>query len=93
VIERPPRQLDHGRLVAPLIDPATLEFEVQVEGRVSYGGLGGPAILPQSLAKISQMRNAMSEEFRRAASETARERVRPAALAGEWIARRRLGLR
>ena len=39
----------------PLIDPATLEFEVNVDGFVSSGGLGGPAILPQSLAKVSQM--------------------------------------
>jgi dihydropyrimidine dehydrogenase (NAD+) subunit PreA len=39
----------------PLIDPQTLEFEVNVEGLVSYGGLGGPAILPLSLAKMAQM--------------------------------------
>jgi dihydropyrimidine dehydrogenase (NAD+) subunit PreA len=39
----------------PLIDPATLEFEMNVEGYVSAGGLGGPAILPLSLAKMSQM--------------------------------------
>ena len=39
----------------PLIDPATLEFEVNVDGYVSSGGLGGPAILPQSLAKMSQL--------------------------------------
>jgi dihydroorotate dehydrogenase len=39
----------------PLIDPATLEFEMNVEGLVSSGGLGGPAILPLSLAKMSQM--------------------------------------
>jgi dihydroorotate dehydrogenase len=43
----------------PLIDPATLDFEVNVEGLVSSGGLGGPAILPQSLAKISQMTQAL----------------------------------
>ena len=30
----------------PLIDPESLEFEVSVEGKVSSGGLGGPAILP-----------------------------------------------
>jgi dihydropyrimidine dehydrogenase (NAD+) subunit PreA len=30
----------------PLIDPLTLEFEVNVDGYVSSGGLGGPAILP-----------------------------------------------
>src|SRR5262245_17284075 len=42
----------------PLIDPETLEFEIQVEGKVSYGGLGGPAILPQSLAKMAQLTQA-----------------------------------
>jgi dihydropyrimidine dehydrogenase (NAD+) subunit PreA len=45
----------------PLIDPATLDFEVNVEGLVSSGGLGGPAILPQSLAKIAQMTQAIPE--------------------------------
>src|SRR6185503_15101076 len=39
----------------PLIDADTLEFEVQVDGFVSNGGLGGPAILPLSLAKMSQL--------------------------------------
>jgi dihydropyrimidine dehydrogenase (NAD+) subunit PreA len=39
----------------PLIDPQTLEFEVNVDGYVSSGGLGGPAILPLSLAKMSQL--------------------------------------
>ena len=39
----------------PLVDPETLEFEVNVDGYVSSGGLGGPAILPQSLAKIAQL--------------------------------------
>ena len=39
----------------PLIDPDTLEFEMNVEGLVSTGGLGGPAILPLSLAKMAQM--------------------------------------
>ena len=42
----------------PPIDPESLEFEVNVEGKVSYGGLGGPAILPQSLAKMAQMTTA-----------------------------------
>src|SRR4051812_46833648 len=36
----------------PLIDPMTLDFEMNVDGFVSSGGLGGPAILPQSLAKM-----------------------------------------
>jgi dihydropyrimidine dehydrogenase (NAD+) subunit PreA len=39
----------------PVIDPNTLEFEANVEGYVSSGGLGGPAILPLSLAKMSQL--------------------------------------
>jgi dihydropyrimidine dehydrogenase (NAD+) subunit PreA len=39
----------------PLIDPETLDFEVNVDGYVSPGGLGGPAILPLSLAKMAQM--------------------------------------
>ena len=42
----------------PLIDPDTLEFEMNVDGKVSSGGLGGPAILPQSLALMSQMTRA-----------------------------------
>jgi dihydropyrimidine dehydrogenase (NAD+) subunit PreA len=45
----------------PLIDPDTLEFEVNVDGLVSSGGLGGPAILPLSLAKVSQMTQAFPE--------------------------------
>ena len=42
----------------PLIDPETLEFEISVDGLVSTGGLGGPAILPLSLAKMSQLTQA-----------------------------------
>jgi dihydroorotate dehydrogenase len=42
----------------PPIDLESLEFEVNVEGLVSYGGLGGPAILPLSLAKMAQMTTA-----------------------------------
>jgi dihydropyrimidine dehydrogenase (NAD+) subunit PreA len=45
----------------PLIDPESLEFEVSVEGKVSYGGLGGPAILPLSLAKMAQMTTAFPD--------------------------------
>jgi dihydropyrimidine dehydrogenase (NAD+) subunit PreA len=45
----------------PLVDPATLEFEVHVDGLVSSGGLGGPAILPLSLAKMSQMTQAFPD--------------------------------
>ncbi len=39
----------------PLVDPDTLQFEMNVDGYVSSGGLGGPAILPLSLAKMAQM--------------------------------------
>ena len=39
----------------PLIDPETLEFEMNVDGLVSSGGLGGPAILPLSVAKMAQL--------------------------------------
>jgi dihydropyrimidine dehydrogenase (NAD+) subunit PreA len=45
----------------PLIDPDTLEFEMNVDGLVSSGGLGGPAILPLSLAKMSQMTQAFPD--------------------------------
>ena len=45
----------------PLIDPETLEFEMNVDGLVSSGGLGGPAILPQSLAKMAQMTQAFPD--------------------------------
>src|SRR5439155_14093076 len=38
----------------PLIDPDTLQFEVNVDGYVTSGGIGGPAILPLSLAKRAQ---------------------------------------
>jgi dihydroorotate dehydrogenase len=40
------------------VDPDTLEFEVNVDGLVSSGGLGGPAIMPMSLAKMAQMTQA-----------------------------------
>jgi dihydropyrimidine dehydrogenase (NAD+) subunit PreA len=45
----------------PLIDPDTLEFEVNVDGYVASGGLGGPAILPQSLAKMAQLTQAFPD--------------------------------
>jgi dihydropyrimidine dehydrogenase (NAD+) subunit PreA len=45
----------------PLIDPATLDFEMNVEGFCSSGGLGGPAILPLSLAKMSQLTKAFPD--------------------------------
>jgi len=45
----------------PLIDPDTLEFEVNVDGLISLGGLGGPAILPLSLAKMVQLTQAFPD--------------------------------
>jgi dihydropyrimidine dehydrogenase (NAD+) subunit PreA len=45
----------------PLIDPNTLDFEMNVDGYVSPGGLGGPAILPLSLAKMSQLTKAFPD--------------------------------
>jgi dihydropyrimidine dehydrogenase (NAD+) subunit PreA len=45
----------------PLIDSGTLEFEVNVDGYVSAGGLGGPAILPLSLAKMAQLTQAFPD--------------------------------
>jgi dihydropyrimidine dehydrogenase (NAD+) subunit PreA len=45
----------------PPIDPVTLEFEVNVDGLVASGGLGGPAILTQSLAKMAQMTQAFPD--------------------------------
>ncbi len=45
----------------PLIDPETLEFEINVDGMVSCGGLGGPAILPMSLANMSKMTQAFPD--------------------------------
>jgi dihydropyrimidine dehydrogenase (NAD+) subunit PreA len=46
----------------PLIDPEALEFEVNVDGYVSSGGLGGPAILPLSLAKMAQLTQAFPDK-------------------------------
>jgi dihydropyrimidine dehydrogenase (NAD+) subunit PreA len=46
----------------PLIDQETLDFEINVDGLVSTGGLGGPAILPLSLAKISQLTQAFPDK-------------------------------
>src|SRR5262249_11567262 len=46
----------------PLIDPDSLEFEMNVDGYVSSGGLGGPAILPLSLAKMGQLTQAFPDK-------------------------------
>jgi dihydroorotate dehydrogenase len=45
----------------PLIDAETLEFEMNVDGFVSSGGLGGPAILPLSIAKMAQLTQAFPD--------------------------------
>jgi dihydroorotate dehydrogenase len=45
----------------PLIDADTLEFEMNVDGMVSSGGLGGPSILPLSIAKMAQMTQAFPD--------------------------------
>ncbi len=46
----------------PLIDPQTLDFEMSVDGYCSPGGLGGPAILPLSMAKMAQMTSAFPDK-------------------------------
>jgi dihydropyrimidine dehydrogenase (NAD+) subunit PreA len=46
----------------PPIDPDTLEFEMNVDGLVSSGGMGGPAILPMSMAKMAQMTSAFADK-------------------------------
>jgi dihydroorotate dehydrogenase len=45
----------------PLVDPLTLDFEVNVDGYTSSGGMGGPAILPLSLAKMAQLTGAFPD--------------------------------
>ncbi|MDQ6886091.1 MAG: NAD-dependent dihydropyrimidine dehydrogenase subunit PreA [Gemmatimonadota bacterium] len=45
----------------PVIDPESLEFEMNVDGLVSSGGMGGPAILPLSLANMAQMTKAFPD--------------------------------
>ena len=42
----------------PLMDPETLKFEVEVDGLVTSGGLGGLAILHQSLQRVSDISRA-----------------------------------
>ena len=62
----------------PIIDAESMEFEMNVDGLVSSGGLGGPAILPLSLANMAKMTKAYPDkafsgiggvsDFRQAAS-------------------------
>lgn len=42
----------------PLMDPETLKFEVEVDGLVTSGGLGGLAILHQALQRVSDVSRA-----------------------------------
>ena len=46
----------------PIIDPETLEFEINVDGLVSSGGLGGPAILPLLLCNMARMCQAFPDK-------------------------------
>ncbi|MEM6972846.1 MAG: tRNA-dihydrouridine synthase [Pseudomonadota bacterium] len=43
----------------PLMDPETLKFEVEVDGLVTSGGLGGLAILHQALQRVSDISRAL----------------------------------
>ncbi|MEL6582574.1 MAG: tRNA-dihydrouridine synthase [Pseudomonadota bacterium] len=45
----------------PLMDPETLKFEVEVDGLVTSGGLGGLAILPQALQCVSDISRAFPD--------------------------------
>lgn len=45
----------------PLMDPETMKFEVEVDGLVTSGGLGGLAILHQSLQRVSDISRAYPE--------------------------------
>lgn len=45
----------------PLMDPETLKFEVEVDGLVTSGGLGGLAILHQALQRVSDISRAFPD--------------------------------
>ncbi|MEM6745107.1 MAG: tRNA-dihydrouridine synthase [Pseudomonadota bacterium] len=45
----------------PLMDPETLKFEVEVDGLVTSGGLGGLAILHQALQQVSDLSRAFPD--------------------------------
>lgn len=45
----------------PLMDPETLKFEVEVDGLVTSGGLGGLAILHQALQRVSDVSSAFPD--------------------------------
>ncbi len=46
----------------PLMDPETLKFEVEVDGLVTSGGLGGLAILHQALQRVSDISRAYPDQ-------------------------------
>ncbi|MEO0371704.1 MAG: tRNA-dihydrouridine synthase [Pseudomonadota bacterium] len=46
----------------PLMDPETLKFEVEVDGLVTSGGLGGLAILHQALQRVCDVSKAFPDE-------------------------------
>lgn len=46
----------------PLMDPETLKFEVEVDGLVTSGGLGGLAILHQALQRVSDVSRAFPDK-------------------------------
>lgn len=46
----------------PLLDPETLKFEVEVDGLVTSGGLGGLAILHQALQRVSDISRAFPDQ-------------------------------
>ncbi|WP_112310538.1 tRNA-dihydrouridine synthase [Pseudogemmobacter bohemicus] len=46
----------------PLMDPETLKFEVEVDGFVTSGGLGGLAILHQALQRVSDIARACPDK-------------------------------
>lgn len=45
----------------PLMDPETLKFEVEVDGLVTSGGLGGLAILHQALQRVNDITKAFPD--------------------------------
>ncbi|MEE3318072.1 MAG: tRNA-dihydrouridine synthase, partial [Pseudomonadota bacterium] len=46
----------------PLMDPETMKFEVEVDGLVSSGGLGGLAILHQALQRVNDISRAFPDK-------------------------------
>ena len=46
----------------PLMDPETLKFEVEVDGLVTSGGLGGLAILHQALQRVNDISKAYPDK-------------------------------